>query len=122
MSDIFEKYEEIPYVDFSAAEKKKEARNVLTSTFADIQTAMYSADRLKAEYKTAVAEENYSKAENSRNSYNAVVNQISHWQEQLKNAMKEYETVYHERVRLSTDRDSDCYFEFVPYEKKIIVS
>lgn len=122
MKDIFEKYNEIPFKDFSAVEKKKEAREVLASTFADIRTAMYSADRLKAEYERAVSEENYTEAEDARNSYNAVIKQISSWQEKLRNDIKEYESVYHERVRLSTDRNSDSYFEFLTVDHKIIVS
>lgn len=120
MKDIFEKYNEIPYVDFSMAEKKKEARESLSNTFADIRTTMYSADRLRLEYETNVHEEQYGIAEDARQSYNSLVKSISILQEKLKQEIKEYEDVYHERVRLSTDRDSDCYFKFVPYEKIIV--
>lgn len=122
MKDIFEKYNEIPYVDFSMAEKKKEARESLSNTFADIRTTMYSADRLRLEYETNVHEEQYGMAEDARKSYNSLVKSIANIQEKLKQEIKQYEAVYHERVRISTDRDSDCYFEFLPEDRKIIVT
>jgi hypothetical protein len=122
MKDIFEKYNEIPFKDFSAVEKKKEAREELASTFADVRTTMYAADRLRLEYERAVNEEQYGMAEDARKSYNSLVKSITNIQEKLKQEIKQYEAVYHERVRISTDRDSDCYFEFLPEDHKIIVT
>ena len=122
MKDIFERYEEIPYIDFSMAEKKKEARESLAGTFADVRTTMYAADRLRLEYERDINEEQYGMAEEARKSYNSLVKSVTNIQEKLKQEIKQYEAVYHERVRISTDRDSDCYFEFLPEDHKIIVT
>ena len=118
---IFEKYNEIPFKDFSMVAKKKEAREELASTVADIRTTMYSADRLRSAYETAINEEKYNLAEETRNSYNSLVNSITILQEKLKTAVEKYEKEYNETVYFPTERNENC-IEYVPKDRKIIVT
>lgn len=121
MKDIFEKYEEIPFVDFSAVTKKKEDREEIASVFADVRTTMYSADRLRSEYETAVNEEKYGMAEETRNSYNSLVKSITILQEKLKTVVEKYEKEYNESVYFPTARNENS-VEYVPKDRKIIVT
>lgn len=121
MKDIFERYEEIPFKDFSMVAKKKEAREELASTFADIRTTMYSADRLRSEYETEINDEKYDMAEETRNSYNSLVKGITILQEQLKTAVANYEKEYNENVYFPTARNENC-IEYIPKDRKIVVT
>ncbi len=116
MKDIFEKYNEIPYIDFSLIVKKKDARDILAYKLAPIKNTMCTADAMKSQYDKAVKEEEYDIAEESREDYNELVNKISTMQEQLKQAIEDYELEYHESVILSTDRYGCYYCEFVPMD------
>ena len=116
MNDIFKKYEEIPFVDFSLIVKKKDARDVLADKLAPIKNAMCTADAMRSQYVKAVKDEEYDIAEESREDYNELVNKISTMQEQLKQAIEDYELEYRESVTLSTDRNGCYYCEFVPMD------
>ena len=121
MKNVFEKYGEIPFKDFSIVARKKEAREEIASTVADVRTAMYTADRLKAMYERYVSEEEYDDAEETRTAYNNVVKAITTLQEKLKVVVKKYEENYKESIHFPTTRNENS-VEFVPYEKKIIVT
>lgn len=121
MKDIFEKYNEIPFKDFSMVAKKKEDREEIASTVADIRTSMYSADSLKAEYNRNIANGEYEEAEESRNAYNNIVNSITNLQEKLKTAVEKYEETYNESVYFPTARNENS-VEYVPNDRKIIVT
>ena len=121
MKDIFEKYNEIPFKDFSMVAKKKEDREEIASAVADIRTTMYSADRLRSEYETEVNEEKYDMAEETRNSYNSLVKSITILQEKLKVTVEKYEETYNESVYFPTTRNEKS-VEYVPNDRKIIVT
>lgn len=121
MKDVFEKYEEIPFKNFSMDVKKKNAREEIASTIADVRTAMYTADRLKAMYERYVSEEEYADAEETRTSYNNAVKTITTLQEKLKTTVEKYEENYNESVYFPTTRNENC-VEFVPNDRKIVVT
>jgi hypothetical protein len=121
MKNIFEKYAEIPFKDFSMIAKKKEAREEIASVSADIRSAMYTADRLKAMYERYVSEEEYDDAEETRTVYNNTVKTITSLQEKLKAAVGKYEENYNESVYFPTTRNEN-YVEYIPKDRKIIVT
>jgi hypothetical protein len=121
MKNVFEKYEEIPFVDFSAVTKKKEDRDEIASTVTDIRTTMNSADSLRSKYETEVNEEKYGMAEETRNSYNSLVKSVTILQEKLKTAVEKYEENYNESVYFPTARNENS-VEYIPNDRKIIVT